>query len=516
MTKEKKTVTNWEIKIDEKNLDTFIDNLKACGAKKFSIISVLGAFRTGKSFILDLMLRRLQTQEKWLEGKIEGESQHYFTYRHQEERVTTGCWVYSRPYVVNGIAMVLMDTQGLFDLKTPMKINQAVFCLSTLISSYQILNIQNQLAENDLGNLEFFTNFARSAIEINNETAECAVDLDTFKFQRMEILVRDYLHYDEDNTDFSTCKEKMKEFLKTTFHFNNNHDAGTRARILEMFEEVTCFGLPHPGKCVTKKRWDGNLSQLDKEFVKIAQDYFDHIFSQDPVVKRALFPGEEMSPDLLKIYITNFAEVFRSGELPEAVSVSHAFAKCIHLSAKENALSEYENKMREFTNTTAYFEPNELEKIHETALEDALGLYEAKSKYGQNEDRQVIRTEFQQRVDRLYGEYKKLNKARISEMLSWLAPFVLVAVIAWVVDKMTDWTCDGVIAECDKLSFVAVWVYTLVPLAIAGFSYDIYNKKGTTTMYRSLSGLVSEVATQGTDYYYKVFGHNRTKKSKKD
>ena len=46
-----------------------------------------------------------------------------------------GCWVYSKPYIVDDVALVLMDTQGLFDLRTPMKINQAVFCLSTLISS---------------------------------------------------------------------------------------------------------------------------------------------------------------------------------------------------------------------------------------------------------------------------------------------------------------------------------------------------------------------------------------------
>jgi hypothetical protein len=46
------TTKNWEININEKNLGIFIKNLEECGTKKFSIISVLGAYRTGEKFLL--------------------------------------------------------------------------------------------------------------------------------------------------------------------------------------------------------------------------------------------------------------------------------------------------------------------------------------------------------------------------------------------------------------------------------------------------------------------------------
>ncbi len=48
------------------------------------------------------------------------------------------------------IAIVLMDTQGLFDTNTPAEINARIFSMSVLISSVQIFNIHKQIAENHL------------------------------------------------------------------------------------------------------------------------------------------------------------------------------------------------------------------------------------------------------------------------------------------------------------------------------------------------------------------------------
>ena len=50
----------WKVQVNEDNLNEFIANLKKVRAKKISVVSVLGQYRTGKSFLLDLMLRRLQ------------------------------------------------------------------------------------------------------------------------------------------------------------------------------------------------------------------------------------------------------------------------------------------------------------------------------------------------------------------------------------------------------------------------------------------------------------------------
>ena len=106
---------------------------------KVCVISVVGAFRTGKSFLLSWFLRYLhyhsqvlgesttsleqmdsdKSSVKWYEkfkslGHDEG-----FDWRGGSERNTTGIWMWSHPFILprashetENIAVLLVDTQG--------------------------------------------------------------------------------------------------------------------------------------------------------------------------------------------------------------------------------------------------------------------------------------------------------------------------------------------------------------------------------------------------------------------
>lgn len=128
---------------------------------KVSIVSVVGAFRTGKSFLLNFFLRYLRFpqdnedfSQAWMtsegsklaEGNMnESVAQEVatsFPWRGGQERQTTGIWMWSEPFIrdVNGekVAILLMDTQGMFDNETTMTLTAQIFGLSTLISSFQV------------------------------------------------------------------------------------------------------------------------------------------------------------------------------------------------------------------------------------------------------------------------------------------------------------------------------------------------------------------------------------------
>jgi atlastin len=152
---------------------------------KVAIVAVVGAFRTGKSFLLNLFLRFLRNasaedlSQKWLitegdelhEGNMnEGgwsivenseapstseaatsnvppmlTKEKSFAWRGGQTRQTTGIWMWSEPFIVtpkaaNGdkIAVLLMDTQGMFDNETTMTLTAQIFGLSTLVSSFQV------------------------------------------------------------------------------------------------------------------------------------------------------------------------------------------------------------------------------------------------------------------------------------------------------------------------------------------------------------------------------------------
>ena len=79
-----------------------------------------------------------------LNNTLVGDVQNSFAWRGGYERMTTGIWMWSEPFVIHStqynedIAVLLMDTQGMFDNQTSMTLTAQIFGLSTLISSFQV------------------------------------------------------------------------------------------------------------------------------------------------------------------------------------------------------------------------------------------------------------------------------------------------------------------------------------------------------------------------------------------
>ncbi|CAM9423538.1 unnamed protein product [Phaeothamnion confervicola] len=155
---------------------------------KVAVVSVVGAFRTGKSFLLSFFLRFLrhaeESSDEWItadgaalrEGNLNLGSEpaevgaaHSFPWRGGVNRQTTGIWMWSEPFVrtvASGeeVAILLMDTQGMFDNETSMGLTACIFGLSTLLSSYQIYNVEKRVQENHLQQLALFSEYGRMAL----------------------------------------------------------------------------------------------------------------------------------------------------------------------------------------------------------------------------------------------------------------------------------------------------------------------------------------------------------------
>lgn len=92
-----------------------------------------------------------------------------FTWRSGTKRDTTGIIMWNDIFLHTvestgeKIAIVIMDTQGLFDNETSPADNSRIFALGTLISSIQVLNLVGIIQEDQLQYLQFATEFARFA-----------------------------------------------------------------------------------------------------------------------------------------------------------------------------------------------------------------------------------------------------------------------------------------------------------------------------------------------------------------
>lgn len=181
ITKEHKFILN------EENLQVVLNHPKA-RMRKVCVVSVAGAFRKGKSFLLDFFLRYLtragHQDNDWL-GSDE-EPLTGFHWKGGSERDTTGILMWSEPFLIKrsneDIAVLLMDTQGAFDSQSTVKDCATVFALSLMISSVHIYNITQNLQEDDLQHLHLFTEYGKIALESTHETP----------FQQLTFLIRDW------------------------------------------------------------------------------------------------------------------------------------------------------------------------------------------------------------------------------------------------------------------------------------------------------------------------------------
>jgi atlastin len=134
-----------------------------------AIVSVVGAFRSGKSFLLSLFLRYLYQDSppkglSWLtaggalrEGNANLDAStngakfnKSFHWRGGQERTTMGIWMWSQPFLRKAadgseLYVLLMDTQGMFDNQSSLGLNACIFGLSALISSHQIYNVKARI-----------------------------------------------------------------------------------------------------------------------------------------------------------------------------------------------------------------------------------------------------------------------------------------------------------------------------------------------------------------------------------
>ena len=57
-----------------------------------------------------------------------------------------------------------MDTQGMFDNESTMTLTAQIFGLSTLVSSFQIYNVDKRIQEDNLQHLALFSEYGRMAL----------------------------------------------------------------------------------------------------------------------------------------------------------------------------------------------------------------------------------------------------------------------------------------------------------------------------------------------------------------
>ena len=109
----------------------------------------------------------------------------------------------------------------------------------------------------------------------------------------MELLVRDWQNF-EDDEDLPACEAEMITYLETVLAERASEDLrATREKINSCFEDISCYLLTHPGFGVTKKKYTGDVNQVEPTFLALLDRYCKRVFENDDMANFGSAAGIE-------------------------------------------------------------------------------------------------------------------------------------------------------------------------------------------------------------------------------
>ncbi|XP_031679566.1 atlastin-2 isoform X2 [Oncorhynchus kisutch] len=373
------------------------------------VVSVAGAFRKGKSFLLDFMLRYMLNQQQQSDSWVGADDEPLtgFSWRGGCERETTGIQVWSQVFVVNKpdgskVAVLLVDTQGAFDSQSTIKDCATVFALSTMTSSVQVYNLSQNIQEDDLQHLQLFTEYGRLALE----------EIYLKPFQSLMFLIRDWSYPYEHNYGLEGGKRFLEKRLQVK---QNQHEElqTVRKHIHSCFSNIGCFLLPHPGlKVATNPMFDGRLKDIDGDFKEALGNLVPLLLAPENLVEKEIGGAKVTCRDLVE-YFKAYIKIYQGEELPHPKSMLQATAEANNLTAVAGGKDTYSKSMEMVCGgDKPYIAPADLERCHEEFKECSVRQFRSVKKMGGEDFCKKYQEQLEGELDEAYSNFHKHNEGK--------------------------------------------------------------------------------------------------------
>ncbi|XP_057596934.1 atlastin-2 isoform X2 [Hippopotamus amphibius kiboko] len=457
------------------------------------VVSVAGAFRKGKSFLLDFMLRYMYNKDSqsWIGGN--NEPLTGFTWRGGCERETTGIQVWNEVFVIerpNGtkVAVLLMDTQGAFDSQSTIKDCATVFALSTMTSSVQVYNLSQNIQEDDLQHLQLFTEYGRLAME----------EIYQKPFQTLMFLIRDWSYPYEHSYGLEGGKQFLEKRLQVK---QNQHEElqNVRKHIHNCFSNLGCFLLPHPGlKVATNPSFDGRLKDIDDEFKRELRNLVPLLLAPENLVEKEISGSKVTCRDLVE-YFKAYIKIYQGEELPHPKSMLQATAEANNLAAVAGAREVYCKSMEQVCGgDKPYIAPSDLERKHLDLKEVAIKQFRSVKKMGGDEFCRRYQDQLEAEIEETYANFIKHNDGK-NIFYAARTPATLFAVMfaMYIISGLTGFV---------GLNSIAVLCNLVMGLALTSLCTWAYVKYSGE--FREIGTVIDQVAETLWEQVLKPLGDN--------
>ena len=278
--------------------------------QNMGIISLVGKYRTGKSFLLNRVI--LDRKEKL-----------GFTVGPTIKPCTKGIWIWSDPLTISNVhsstpfPAYLIDTEGLGAYDEEINHDSKIFLIAVLISSLFIYNSFGAIDENQINNLSFVLNLSKT-IKIKSASIEDNEEELAKYFPNLLWLLRDFsLKLEDTNGNVITEKQYLENALKELSGYSNTIEEKNRVRnlIRAYFPERDCYVMVRP----TEDEQDlQNLQLLPdkkfrKEFLEQSKIFRNKVLKK---TKPKKLNGKLLSGAMLVEFVQSILDSINSGGIP--------------------------------------------------------------------------------------------------------------------------------------------------------------------------------------------------------
>ena len=278
--------------------------------ENIGIISLVGKYRTGKSFLLNRVILNRQQSSGFDVGP---------TFK----PCTKGIWIWSEPLIISNnhsskpFPCFLIDTEGLGAYDEEVNHDSKIFLIAVLISSLFIFNSFGAIDEMAINSLSFVLNLSKT-IKIKSVNKEDNEEELAEYFPTLLWLLRDFsLKLEDKNGNVITEKQYLEHALENISGSSDIVEEKNRVRnlIKTYFPEKDCFVMVRPVEKESDLQNLQNLPdyQLRKEFVEQAKIFRNKVMKK---IKPKTFRKKLLSGAMLVELVQSILDSINGGSIP--------------------------------------------------------------------------------------------------------------------------------------------------------------------------------------------------------
>ena len=273
-----------------------LDNVQA----PLAVISIVGVYRSGKSFLLNSMSGRHRP----------------FAVGSSVKPCTQGIMMFIVPPCAenNNTTLLLLDTEGMSSTERDVQFDTLLFCLSTLLSSHIVYNSKGCIDEKSISDLQLVTHMTQH-IHVHSHAAgdeESGTDFSRF-FPDFTWVVRDFaLQLDGAMTPLQYLEDCLRNQPGHSQAIATKNQ--TRTLIREFFRNRHCFLLPRPVADEAELQQQSATSgTLRPEFASKFEQLRQHITSHP---KPKMINGQSVNGAILAGLAVLYTKALNGGVAP--------------------------------------------------------------------------------------------------------------------------------------------------------------------------------------------------------